>query len=137
MTPANGIWLAAYIAFAAAIAGGMFYARSAVMAEYDTPEAKAEWEKWREKAQLDSKKWRKEHGLPDDPKATIDRRPPPSEEPPALVMMRDYFGTCLFAALFFGSLLFAMLCFAIRGAFSGDEAVAEGATSQPDSKSQI
>jgi hypothetical protein len=116
MTQANATWLAAYAIYVVAIVGGMFYARSWVLAEYDTPEAKAEWAEWQKKARSESKKWNKEHSGP------VDRRAPTSEEPPALIMMRDYFGTWLFGAVFFGSLLFGTLAITIRGAFSGDQA---------------
>ena len=123
MTQANALWLATYLAFIGTIAGGMFYARGAVFAEYDTPEARAEWEKWREKARTDSAKWAKEHGK--EHEAPVDRRVPKSAEPPALVLMRDYFGICLFGAVFFSSLLFATLAIAIRGALSSEDPEAE------------
>ena len=39
-----------------------------------------------------------------------------SDEPPSLVLMRDYFGVMMMAAIVFSSLLFATLAIAARGA---------------------
>jgi hypothetical protein len=55
----------------------------------------------------------------------VKRRPPTSDEPPALRLMRDYFGICLGATLVFGSLLFGMIWGAARGAFTADMAPRE------------
>ncbi len=45
----------------------------------------------------------------------VRRKAPSSDEPPALVLMRDYFGVMLSGAVLFGSLLFAVLAIALRG----------------------
>jgi hypothetical protein len=50
----------------------------------------------------------------------VKRRVPKSQEPPALRLMRDYFGVSLAATVVFGSLLFVMVMGAVRGAFTAD-----------------
>jgi hypothetical protein len=89
----------------ALVVGGMFVVRDRTLATMSTPEAQAEWDAWRES----------EVNQRDD--LSVKRRPPKSAEPPALVLMRDYFPVLLGAAVVFGSLLYAALAFAVSGAF--------------------
>jgi hypothetical protein len=105
LRPRNILWLAAYLALIATVAVAMFQVRGATLRTLDTPEARAEWEAWRNSPP---------NKQTDQP---VKRRPPASPEPPALVLMRDYFGVMLTAALVFSSLLFAALTIAFHGAF--------------------
>lgn len=107
LRPAETAWLIAYVALLAAVVGGMFYGRWAAMAVYGSGQAQAEWDTWREDA--------KEQAAGQGPVA---RRVPKSAEPPALVLMRDYFAVCLVIALGLSSVLFGTLVFFIRGALS-------------------
>lgn len=102
------VWLAVYAVLLAAIVAAMFAVRNRALASFDTPQARAEWDEWREAPPNQS------DDLP------VKRRPPSSQEPPALVLMRDYFNVMLAAAIVFGSLLFAALAIAARGALSGN-----------------
>ena len=65
-----------------------------------TPEARAEWNAWRES----------EPNQRTD--LSVSRRPPKSPEPPSLVLMRDHFAVLMSAAIVFSSLLFAALAIA-------------------------
>jgi hypothetical protein len=119
MSLPNVLWLAGYLLVMLALTAAMFAARAGVFETYGTLEAKAEWEAWRAAA-------RKQSSEDQQPVAgPVQRRTPKSADPPALVLMRDYFATCLAAALFFSSLLFAVTMIVIRGAIGGAEDVAE------------
>jgi hypothetical protein len=98
------LWLAAYAAVVAGVVVAMFQLRRLAFENFDTPEARAEWEAWREAPP------NQRDDLP------VKRRPPTSAEPPTLVLMRDYFGVMLTAAVVFSSLLFAALSIALWGA---------------------
>jgi hypothetical protein len=103
--PLNLLWLAAYLALIVAVVVAMLQLRRVTVRTLGTPQARAEWEAWRTSPP------NQRSDLP------VKRRPPASPEPPALVLMRDYFGVMLAAALVFSSLLFAALAIAFRGAF--------------------
>ena len=98
-------WLLAYLAVIASVVGGVSYMRGVAMAVYGTPQAQTEWDAWRE----DAKK------LAQRP-YPVKRRVPKSEEPPALVLMRDYFGVCLSVAVVLSSVLFGTFMLMVRGA---------------------
>jgi hypothetical protein len=104
------IWLALYAALVAAVVVGMFQLRRVALATMDTPQARAQWQEWRESEP------NRNEDLP------VKRRPPKSEEPPTLVLMRDYFGVMTTAAVVFSSLLFAAIAFAAQGVLAKDDA---------------
>jgi hypothetical protein len=92
-----------YVVWITTIVTLAFHARRAALDTLSTPEAKAQWDEWRAAA-----KSLNEHG-------PVQRRVPKSDEPPALVLMRDYFGIVLTAGALFGSLLFAAMAWPLRG----------------------
>jgi hypothetical protein len=98
-------WLAAYVVVLALVVGGVSYMRLVAMAVYGTAEAQTEWDVWR----TDAKK------LAEQP-YPVKRRVPKSVEPPALVLMRDYFGVCLAVAVVLSSVLFGTFMMLVRGA---------------------
>lgn len=100
-------WLIAYVAVLALVLGGVVYGRAQALAIYGDPQAQAEWDSWRE----DAKKMASSDG-------PVKRREPGSAEPPALVLMRDYFAVCLGLAVVLTSVLFGTFMVLIRGAFS-------------------
>jgi len=108
----HGVWLAIYFVWLTAIILGMFAARRTAFTTFDTPEARAQWDAWRE-APPNQPQNRTE--LP------VKRKPPSTAEPPALVLMRDHFTVMLCGAMLFGSLLFAALMLAARGALAGSK----------------
>ncbi|HUE70647.1 MAG TPA: hypothetical protein VMP01_07135 [Pirellulaceae bacterium] len=101
------IWLALYIALLAAVVAGLFEGRRRALAAYGTDEAQSQWDTWREDAKSQAKG-----------KGPVARRVPKSAEPPALVLMRDYFAVCTVIAVALSSVLFGTLAFFIRGALS-------------------
>ena len=104
---ASFIWLVAYLLFLGLIAGGVFYGRSRALAIYGSGEAQAQWDTWR----ADAKK------MAEAPHP-VKRRIPGSAEPPALVLMRDYFAICLGGSLVLSTVLFGTFMMLARGAMS-------------------
>ncbi len=101
-------WGLAYLACAGAITVTAWRARQSAIAVYESPEGRAEWREWKEAAQEMASK-----GGP------LARRAPKSDEPPALVLLRDHFATCLAGMLLAFSALFGVLMLLIRGAYGG------------------
>jgi hypothetical protein len=101
------IWLALYIALLAAVVAGLFEGRRRAMAAYGTDEAQVQWDTWREDAKSQA-----------EGKGPVARRVPKSAEPPALVLMRDYFAVCMVIAVALSSVLSGTLVFFIRGALA-------------------
>ena len=106
LTRANVAWLAVYLVYLAAIVGGMFWVRRTTLETMNTPEARAQWQAWRESEPNQNQ---------DGP---VKRRPPSTAEPPALLLVRDHFAVILSGAVIFGSLLFAAILIAARGALA-------------------
>lgn len=106
------LWGLSYVALVVAVAGTMFWLRKNVLAQYGAPQSIADWQSWRADVERE-----KENPGP------VERRVPKSMEPPALVLMRDYFGVSLTGAVFFTSLLYAVICWLVIGALaSGNDA---------------
>jgi hypothetical protein len=99
-------WLAGYLLWTGLIVWSVYQFRAVTMEQLDTPEARASWEQWRRDAAQQSTDGQVQHKVP------------ASAESPGLVLMRDYFGVMLAAAIVFGSALFAISMFLIRGALS-------------------
>jgi hypothetical protein len=107
-TRTGAVWFLLYVVWMSLLVGGLFWGRSTAMRAYSGPEAQAQWQSFREDMERIS------HEGP------VKRRVPESREPPALRLMRDYFGVSLAATIVFGSLLFVMVMGAVRGAFTAD-----------------
>lgn len=108
MTRTHLGWLLAYLAVMGAMVAGLVAARRRVVATLDTPEARQQWRKWKEQT-----------AQPTAANNPTQRRPVTSDEPPALILMRDRFAAIVVTTLLIGSFLFAFLAFAARGAFRG------------------
>ena len=104
LTLTNLAWALAYLALMAVLVWQLGTIRANILASLSTPSAQAEWDKWRAEAVKPG---------------PVARRQPKSAEPPALVLLRDYYGVCLAAALFFSSLLFVVMMLFARGAMVG------------------
>lgn len=105
-TRAAILWLLAYLAVMTPVVVGLLVVRRRVVAALDTPEARREWQAWKEKTA--------ERENADGP---VHRRPVKSDEPPALVLLRDRFAAILVTTVLVCSFLFAFLAFLVRGAF--------------------
>lgn len=105
----NLLWFLAYLAVIAMVVVLLVRGRNRLLPQLAQPDARADWQSWR-----DDVKNSQDTG-------PVRRRVPKSSEPPLLVLLRDYFGTCLTAAIFFTSLLFAVTMIFVRGAVSAGE----------------
>ena len=74
---------------------------------YATDESVEDWQVWRARA-LE---------MADDG-GPVRRRQPTTDQPPALIMMRDYFGTCMAGAILFITLLYFVCVIFVRGVFA-------------------
>ena len=104
----DAIFVALYMLLMIGVVGGMLYARSSAMATFASDETQAEWEDWRSAVQ---------HG--ETNMGTVQRRVPRSEEPPTLVLLRDYFVTCLVGLAVLTSLVYGSFVFLLRGVLHG------------------
>jgi hypothetical protein len=104
LTVSRIAWLVSYLAAMCAVVAALVLARGRVLATLDTPEARRQWQNWKEETQ------RKSAG-------PIERRPARSDEPPALILLRDRFPAVVISSVLICSFLFAFLGFALRGAF--------------------
>ena len=86
--------------------GGMTYGRARLLGIYGTSDAQVEWDAWREDAKRMAKS------------GPVARRAPKSQQPPALILMRDYFVICLVGSLLLASVLFGTFMILLRGALS-------------------
>lgn len=100
---ADLLWLTLFLAMLAGITGGMFYLRNSVV-QSATAENQSQWDQWREAVKEDQKD-----------AGPVLRRVPKSSEPPALVLLRDHFVTCLSVALVLSSVLFGTFVLFARG----------------------
>ena len=98
--------LGLYVVWMSLLVGGLFWGRHVTFRDYAGPEARAKWQQFRDEMKRVSE---------DGP---VKRRPPASDEPPALRLMRDHFGVSLGATIVFGSLLYAMIWGALWGVFN-------------------
>ncbi|HEX3601685.1 MAG TPA: hypothetical protein VHU84_16145 [Lacipirellulaceae bacterium] len=101
-------WMIGYVALATIVVGSMLWERHAVLQDFGTPEAIANWRAWRGDVA--------EHQAEPGP---VQRQVPKSDEPPALVLMRDYFKVSMVGAVFFTSLLYWIMAWFISGALHG------------------
>jgi hypothetical protein len=105
-------WIAAgigYVALVGVLVGGMFALQQSVMTQYSTPESIADWQTWRADVEQQGGS------------GSVQRRTPKSTEPPALVLMRDYFGVSLAGAVFFPSILYWVVAWFVAGAMSSNQ----------------
>ena len=103
-----------YVALLSAVVGSMFWVRRTALTELSAPESIADWESWREDV-------REEQTNP----GPVQRRVPKSDEPPGLVLMRDYFAVSLAGATFFTSILYWIMAWFVTGAMSGSRVSSE------------
>jgi hypothetical protein len=107
------IALATYAVVLAAIVGCTLKIRQTILRDFDTPEARAEWQAWRDA----------EPNQPD--RGPVRRKPPSTAEPPALLLMRDHFAVVMSGAILFGSFLFVAIATAARGALARNDSPAK------------
>jgi hypothetical protein len=96
--------LAIYSAGVAGILLGLASIRASTIAELSTSEQQAHWQKWKSDA-----------ARQDGTTGPVARREPKSDEPPALVLVRDHYPVIIVASLTFYTFLFALAIFLGRG----------------------
>jgi hypothetical protein len=97
-------WIVGYALLIGAVAGTMFWLRHSSVPEWSSKESISDWQKWR--SDVESQQ---------DKRGPVKRDVPKSEEPPALVLMRDFFGVMLAGALLFTSMLYWILAWFLTG----------------------
>jgi len=109
MRKANIAWLAGYVVWISVLLAVLFQARQYTLTHLASDEARAEWQKFKQAA-------REQSGADGPVDGPVLHKVPKSDEPPQLILMRDYFGMCIAGTLLFGSALFVVLMIALRGA---------------------
>ena len=99
-------WLGVYVLLITTACTGLSVLRSRVVRVMSSPEEGQHWQHWREAADKSAQQ------------VGVQRRVPRSAEPPALVLMRDYFGVVIAAAIVFGSVFYLIGMLLIRGVWS-------------------
>lgn len=98
------LWAIGYLVLLGVVVWSMFAARKWSLAELAKPNSVAQWEAWRDDVRSQQ----------DEP-SPVERSVPKSTEPPALVLMRDYFGVSLCGAIVFSTLLYWIMAWLISG----------------------
>src|SRR5262245_8605742 len=98
------LWVAVYLLLMAALVGGLFAVRSNVLSEMSSPAAEAQWQRWKAEAA-------KEDGT----HGPVQRSVPKSNEPPLLLLMRDYFAACIAGLLLPITALYWFIAWLARG----------------------
>jgi hypothetical protein len=101
------LWATCYMVLIGTIVGSLFYAKRRMLAEFSNGTIVRDWQTWRDDVQ--------QH---EETLGPIERRVPTSVEPPALVLMRDYFGVSLAGAVVFTTLLYWIVVWLVTGAIS-------------------
>ncbi len=99
-----GLCLVGYGLAMAAIVWSLLTARDWALAELATPRSLEQWEQWREDVRVQQTE-----------PGPVRRRVPKSTEPPALVLMRDYFGVSLIGAILFTTVLYWVIAWFVVG----------------------
>ena len=106
MKLSNIIWLILYFAMIAAIVTGFGRGRKFAVERYGSDTAQENWDSWRS----DVKEMDQEKNSP------TERRVPKSPRPPMLVLMEDYYLSCMVFSIVLSSALFLTTLFVAKGA---------------------
>ena len=101
---ADVAWLLLFLVLLGGVAWLMSHVRSTTLFSAAGDNSQEEWNQWREAVQHDKASM-----------GPVQRRVPRSAEPPALVLLRDYFVVCLSGALVLSSVLFGAFVLFLRG----------------------
>jgi hypothetical protein len=101
-------WLVAYLLLMAAIVLALWQTRRSVLSGLDDEAGREQWREWK----------RQEQARALAKKSPVERRPPTTDEPPAVILLRDHFAAIVAGCLAAGTVLFAFLAIAIRGVLS-------------------
>jgi hypothetical protein len=107
-------WAIGYAALLGTVVLSMSKARHWAIAHLSSQESIDEWRQWRDdvrRQQIDPE--------------PVQRRVPTSDEPPALILMRDYFGLSLLGAVLFSTALYWVMAWLISGVMKRGEQVSK------------
>jgi hypothetical protein len=97
-------WIFGYIVLVSAVIGMMFWLRLTAVPDWSSPKSISDWQAW----QKDVREQQTKPG-------PVERRVPKSDEPPTLVLMRDFFAVMMAGALLFSSLLYWIMAWLVTG----------------------
>lgn len=97
--------VAGYLATLATIVLLLAWARQWAMDELARPDVQAQWQRWKAE----------ETDRAEAAEGPVRRRPPKSDEPPLLVLLRDHFGGVLAGCLVLGSALYIFTAIVVQG----------------------
>jgi hypothetical protein len=97
-------WMVGYIVLVCAVVGTMLWLRQSAVPDLSSPRSISDWQAW----QKDVREQQTKPG-------PVERRVPKSNEPPALVLMRDFFAVIMVGALLFSSLLYWIMAWFVTG----------------------
>jgi hypothetical protein len=99
-------WIMGYVVLLGIVIGTMFWMRQSAVADLSSPKSISDWQTWREGV--------REQQMNRGP---VERRVPTSDEPPELVLMRDYFMVLVVGAVLFSSMLYWVTAWFVTGIF--------------------
>jgi hypothetical protein len=102
------VLMAGYVVLVGVVIWSLVTARNWALTELATPQSIGKWETWRADV-------RKQQAQP----GPVSRRVPKSAEPPALVLMRDYFAVSIVGAVLFATLLYWVIAWFVTGILTG------------------
>jgi len=105
---ANAAIMGGYVVLVVGLVVAMNAARRQTLATDSTARAHSDWQTWRQEAQSQHKG-----------RGPVMRRVPKTEEPPTLVLLRDYFFTSATVLLVLSSALYFAFALLVRGALLG------------------
>ncbi len=101
-------WIVGYAVLIGTVAGTIFWLRQSAIADWSSPQSISDWQAWRE----DVREQQTNRG-------PVERRIPKSDEPPTLVLMRDYFAVIMVGAILFSSVLYWIIAWFVTGILKG------------------
>ena len=106
-------WCLAYVAMSALLIAGFSNFRSWAKDTYATEAAQVQWQAWKSdvRNQADA--------------APVQRREPKSDQPPAIVLLFQYYWICLGITLVLSTVLFVVFMILVRGVIQSPGPVAE------------
>ena len=101
------VWsIAGFAAFTAVLVAGLWYARGRVIATFDNPQSRTEWNEWRDETAT----------LSTSTRPAEKRREQRATEQPILIVMRDNFAACVVTTVLMGTIGYWFVVLAARGA---------------------
>jgi hypothetical protein len=101
-------WIVGYTVLFAAVIGTMLWIRQWAIPDLSSSKSISQWQVWREDVRGQQAN-----------RGPVERRVPKSDEPPALVLMRDYFTVLMFGAILFSSMLYWIMAWFVTGILRG------------------